>query len=415
MTRTEHQAGQLRLVNLRLATQPDTLTELLIEDGRFVAHLSERATAPEVRDLGGHLVLPGLIETHIHLDKACIMNRCELSEGTLTEAIAQTSAAKARFTEEDVYQRGARILDQAITQGTTHMRTHVELDPGIGLIGFNAIRRLQQDYAWAISLEICVFPQEGLLNNPGTEELLCEALENGADLLGGCPYMDDDPHGQIRRLFELAVRYDCDLDLHLDFDLNPLGMTVPEVVRCTLEHGWQHRVTIGHVTKLSALPPEQLQETALAMAEAGVQVTALPATDLFLTGRDATHNVPRGVAPLPKLHACGVRCSLSTNNVGNPFTPFGDVSLIRQANLFANVSHLGTPEELARCLAWVSEESARMIRLPDYGLAPGCKADFMVLDAATPATVIAELSQPLMAFKAGRQSFERTPARLMGG
>lgn len=402
----------IRFTNLRLPDDSERITELRVEDGRFVSAFSANAVAREV-NLGGNLVLHGLIETHIHLDKACIMDRCQLKEGTLEEAVASTSAAKSEFTEADVYQRGARILEQAITQGTTYMRTHVELDPGIGLTGFRAIRRLQRDYAWGIGLEICVFPQEGLLNNPGTEKLLCEALESGATVLGGCPYTDDDPLGQIQRLFELAELYDCDLDLHLDFDLNPQGMTVPEVIRCTKAHGWQHRVTIGHATKLSTLPPEALRETALALAEAGVHVTALPSTDLFLTGRDATHNVPRGVAPLPKLHAYGVTCSLSSNNVGNPFTPFGDASLIRQANLFANVCHLGASAELARCMAWISGESATVIRLPDYGLAPGCHADFIVVDADSPEAVIAELRQPLMAFKAGRQSFERSPAHLL--
>ncbi len=402
----------LKIINARLGSD-HRVTELYVENGYFVDRFSATVSPWQTLDLQGRLILPGLIESHIHLDKACIMQRCHLQEGTLAEAVAQTRAAKAEFTEDDVYQRGAQVLDKAIVQGTTHMRTHVELDPQIGLTGFNAIRRLQADYAWAISLEICVFPQEGLLNNPGTEALLCQALESGATVLGGCPYMDSDPHGQIQRLFELAVRYDCDLDLHLDFDLNSEGMTVMEVARCTQLHGWGGRVTIGHATKLSTLPREPLTVLALHLAKAGVQVTCLPSTDLFLLGREAFHNKPRGLAPLAHLHACGVRCSVSTNNIGNPFTPYGDASLIRQANLFANVSQMGTVAELLQCLAWVSSESAALLRLKDYGVRPGCRADFIVFDAPTPAAVIAEISAPLMGFKGGRQTFSRPAATLM--
>jgi cytosine deaminase len=391
---------------------PCSTGELYVEDGYFVAALRPDTRVWYTLDLRDQVILPGLVETHIHLDKACIMQRCHLHEGTLAEAVAQTRAAKAQFTEEDVYQRGAQVLDKAILQGTMHMRTHVELDPQIGLTGFNAIRRLQADYAWAISLEICVFPQEGMLDNPGTEALLCQALESGATVLGGCPYMDSDPKGQIRRLFELAVHYDCDLDLHLDFDLNPEGMTVMEVVRCTRLHGWETRVTIGHVTKLSTLPKAQLTELALHLADAGVQVTCLPSTDLFLMGRQTFHNKPRGLAPLAQLHACGVTCSVSTNNIGNPFTPYGDASLVRQANLFANVSQMGTDAQLQQCLAWVSSESARLLKLTDYGLLPGCRADFIVFDAPSPAAVIAEICAPLMGFKGGRQTFSRPAGQL---
>lgn len=402
----------LNIINARLGSD-HRVSELYVEDGYFVDAFSAAASNWQTLDLQGRLMMPGLIETHIHLDKACIMQRCHLQEGTLAEAVAQTRAAKAEFTEDDVYRRGAQVLDKAIMQGTTHMRTHVELDPQIGLTGFNAIRRLQADYAWAISLEICVFPQEGLLNNPGTEALLCQALESGATVLGGCPYMDSDPHGQIQRLFELAVRYDCDLDLHLDFDLNTEGMTVMEVARCTQLHGWGGRVTIGHATKLSALPKEPLTVLALHLAKTGVQVTCLPSTDLFLMGREAFHNKPRGLAPLAHLHACGVRCSVSTNNIGNPFTPYGDASLIRQANLFANVSQMGTAAELLQCLAWISSESAALLRLKDYGVQPGCRADFIVFDAPSPAAVIADISAPLMGFKAGRQTFSRPAATLL--
>nr|MBF0682161.1 amidohydrolase family protein [Pseudomonas sp.] len=137
----------LHLFNARRGTAAQ-LEELRVEDGRFVTRFSPDCS-PQVIDLAGRLVLPGLVETHIHLDKACILERCQLAEGTLAEAIAQTSRAKATFTEEDVYTRGAQVLEKAILQGTTYMRTHVEIDPQIGLTGFNAIQRLKQDYAWA--------------------------------------------------------------------------------------------------------------------------------------------------------------------------------------------------------------------------------------------------------------------------
>lgn len=402
----------LRLLNARLPDQPG-LHPLYIEAGRFVSQFSDNATEIETRDLSGKLVLPGLIETHIHLDKACIMPRCQLHHGTLEEAISQTRSAKAGFDEQDVYQRGALIIEKAIMQGTSWMRTHVEIDPQIGLTGFHAIRRLKADYAWAMDISICVFPQEGLLNNPGTEELLCQALAQGADLLGGCPYTDSDAAGQIERLFMLANQWDVDLDFHLDFDLRPEARMIDKVIGETRRWQMAGRVTVGHVTKLSILDQPQLTELAGELAAAGVQVTALPATDLFLTGREQFQLKPRGVAPLATLDSCGVTCSLSSNNIGNPFTPFGDASLVRQANLFANVSQLGTPADMLRCLAWISTASAKLMRLKDYGLTPGCRADFVVFDVANASEVVAEIAPPLMGFKAGRQTFKRPAARLI--
>ncbi len=399
---------RLKIINARLVGE-EALQTLLIEGEHFVAAHSGPA---ETLDFGGALVLPGLLETHIHLDKACIIDRCHQQEGTLAEAIRETARAKADFSEEDVYQRGAGVLEQAIAQGTTRMRTHIEIDPAIGLTGFRAIRRLQADYAWAMDLQLCVFPQEGMLNNPGTEALLCEALASGADLLGGCPYTDSDPHGQIRRLFTLAQHYDVDIDFHLDFDLSPENRLIDSVLHETQRAQWAGRVTVGHVTKLSTLDVGPLRELGRKLAEAGVQVTALPATDLFLTGRDRFALQPRGVAPLDELDRCGVVCSLSSNNIANPFTPFGDASLVRQANLFANVRQLGTQADLLRCLTWISSQSAKLMRLTDYGLTPGCLADMVVFDVQRADQIVAQIAPPIAGFKRGRQTFIRPQATL---
>ncbi|HEV7256652.1 MAG TPA: amidohydrolase family protein [Bosea sp. (in: a-proteobacteria)] len=368
------------------------------------------ADVPEV-DLGGRLAIPGFVDSHVHLDKACLLGRCGHSHGGLGGAIAAVAAMKRDFTEADVHERGARVLEKAIAKGTTRMRTHVEVDPRAGLRSFAAIKSLKADYAWGLDLSICVFPQEGLTNDPGTEELLVAALQDGADLLGGCPYTDSDPAAQIDRLFDLARRFDVDLDFHLDFDLDPGWMHLDEVCRQTQRHGWGGRVAIGHVTKLSMVPPDALAAIGRRLADTGIALTVLPATDLYLMGRDLTHARPRGLTPAHLLADQGVVCSVATNNILNPFTPFGDASLLRMANLYANVAQCG-PEAFAHCLDLVTALPARLMRLDDYGIAIGHPADLVILDAATPGDALAEIAEPVLGFKRGRLSFERPRAQL---
>jgi cytosine deaminase len=143
------------------------------------------------------------------------------------------------------------------------------------------------------------------------------------------------------------------------------------------------------------------------LADAGVAVTVLPATDLFLMGRACDHNVPRGVTHAHKLAEHGVTCSLATNNVLNPFTPFGDCSLVRMANLYANIAQVGSTQELAACFELVTTQPAKLMNLHDYGVAIGNPADLIVLDCSDAAQAIAELAQPLLGFKRGRRSFTR--------
>jgi cytosine deaminase len=404
------------LRNGRIAGREHEPVDIGVRDGHIAAIGPglETGASGGTRDiaLDGRLLIAGFVETHIHLDKSCISDRCACRTGTLKEAIETVAAAKLAFTEDDIYARARRTLEKAIVQGSTRMRTHVEVDPRIGLKGFRAIGQLKRDYAWAIDVEICVFPQEGLTNDPGAFELLVEACENGAGLIGGCPYTDSDPHRQIARIFDVARRFDVDIDFHLDFDLDPSWMHLNEVCRQTKEHGWGGRVAIGHVTKLSALDPASLQRVGAELRDAGVAVTVLPATDLFLMGRGAAHSVPRGVAPAHRLRAQGVVCSLATNNVLNPFTPFGDCSLLRMANLYANVAQTGRPDELQACFDMVTTLPARLMNLKDYGIAVGNPADIVVLDCADPVSAVAELAQPVLGMKHGRVSFQHAPATL---
>ena len=214
-------------------------------EGSTIAVISSAlaADAPELK-AAGCLVVPGLIETHIHLDKTCILDRCRIEEGTVAEAVRETAAAKRNFTVEDVYARGKRTLERCIAHGTMRMRTHVELDPGIGMIGFEAVDQLARDYAWAMDVELCVFPQEGLTNNLGTEELLIEGLRRGARAIGAVPYFDTDPRGQIDRIFQIARDFDAEIDMHLDLAETTDGMQIEYVCRKTEEYRWGGRVAV---------------------------------------------------------------------------------------------------------------------------------------------------------------------------
>src|SRR3954469_15059550 len=398
--------------NARLAGRGDATVDIAVAGGN-IAEIAPRLSmeAPS-ENVDGKFVTPGFVETHIHLDKSCILDRCHPQEGTLQEAIAQVAAAKRAFTEYDVYQRAARTLEKAIVQGTTRMRTHVEVDPRVELRSFDALRRLKRGYAWAIDLEICVLPQEGLLSDPGTDESLVAACETGADLIGGCPYTDTDPRAQIVRIFDIARRFDLDIDFHLDFDLDASRMNLGEVCRQAEVHRYGGRVAVGHVTKLSALAPDQFASMARRLADAGVAVSVLPATDLFLMGRAHDHNIPRGVTPAHRLVEHGVTCSLATNNVLNPFTPFGDCSLARMANLYANIAQAGTARELATCFDMVTTQPAKLMNLDDYGIVVGNPADLIVLDSRDAAMAVAEVAHPLLGIKRGRRSFSRAAPQL---
>ena len=401
------------LRNARVDEGPDAPSvDIAIEDGRIVGIGSGIASEGLEYDLGNCLVTPGFVETHLHLDKSCILDRIPPGDAGLDDAISSVADLKQGFTPEDVYQRARRTVEKCIVKGTTHIRTHLEVDPVIGLRSLEGITPLIDEFRWAVDIEVCVFPQEGLLNNPGTDELLVQGLRHGCRAIGAAPYTDSDPRGQIDRVFELAREFDVDIDMHLDFGHESESMDMDYVCELTDRFGYGGRVAIGHATKLSTLPPERLLEKARRLADSGVAVTVLPSTDLYLMGRHQDHSVLRGVAPVHRMLQEGVNSSLSTNNVLNPFTPFGDCSLVRMANLYANICQVGDRSEIEECFQMVTTRSARLLGLADYGIEIGRSADLVVLDCDSRHAAVTEVVDPVMGFKAGRRTFSHPPAIL---
>ena len=399
--------------NVRRAGAPgEGPVDIAVAEGKIAAIGLGLTADGEIYDAGGRLACAGLVETHIHLDKSRIIDRCPLPEGRRVNPVTTVAPLKPAMSVEDVYARAETTLKECLVNGATRMRTQVEIDPGIGLRGFEAVRALAAAYKWAIDIELCVFPQDGLTNYPGTEELLVEALKAGAPVLGAAPRYDSDPAAQIERIFALAREYDVDLDLHLDVGDSTDHMDIHKVLALTEQFRRGGRVVVGHMAKLSLMPPAESAAMARRLADAGIAVTVLPATDLYLMGRDRDHEVRRGVADANHLAEHGVTCSLSSNNILNPATPYGDCSLIRIANLHANVLQVVGAARLRELFLMLSEHSARLLRLDDYGLEVGKPADIVIIDAICAEQAVAEIRPPLAVWKRGRRTVTRQPPEL---
>jgi cytosine deaminase len=401
---------------VRAVQLPDQRTGQLMDigvaDGVIVAVEPRIEADAQVFDGGGRLACGGLIETHIHLDKARLLETCPAEKGRVINPVGYVAPSKPHITEADVRSRAEATLRECMVHGTTRIRTHVEVDPGIGMRGFDGVASLAKDYSWSVDIQLCVFPQEGLTNYPGTEALLVQALRRGAQVIGAAPRYDTDHPGQIRRIFELAREFDVDIDMHLDVGHTPDGMDVHLVCDLAEQYGMGGRVTVGHMAKLSLLPPTEVAKIATRLANVGVNVTVLPATDLYLMGRDQDHNVRRGVADANFLLEHGVNCSLSSNNVLNPATPFGDCSLLRIANLQANVLQVSQPEQLCDCFSMLTDRSARILNLTDYGIRVGNPADIAVIDSPTPERAVSEIRRPVAVFKRGKRTVTWQPPEI---
>lgn len=353
-------------------------------------------------DAQGQLVIPGLVDAHMHLDKALLLDSCPAIEGTFDEAMRETLRAKQSFTVADIQTRARRAIEKAIAFGTTAMRSHVEVDRIVQFTGMEALLPLRHEYAWGITLQLAVFAQEGITNQPGTENLLRQAMLMGGDLIGSAPYIDPDPKQNIRIIFDIAQEFDCDVDFHLDFLDDDAPLLLPFVIEETLDRGWQARVCLGHMTKLARLPPAELEALAPSIKAAGIAILALPASDLYMMSRLDTHNVRRGVAPIHYLAQLGVNVGLATNNVQNLFTPFGDGDVLKICTILAQVLHMGTAASHELCLEMATTQAAKAISINEHGIAPGKVADLVILDATSVTQAIGAAPIQRTAIKNGR-------------
>lgn len=385
----------------------EDLKDVGIKNGEIVAIEREiKEKADKVIDAEGRVLVPGFVESHIHLDKALIASRKPNKSGTLQEAIKVTADLKPTFSKEDIYDRAKQALEMIIPRGVTAIRTHSEFDPTQGFTGFETILQLKEEYKHLVDIQVVAFPQEGIFKAPGTEKMMYKAMEMGADVVGGIPYNDAPANEHIDLIFEIAKKYDKPIDLHQDFSDEADNMSIEYLCRKTIEEGYHGRVSVGHLTALHALSKDQLNPIIQLMVEAQINVMALPATDLHLGARNDEYNVRRAVTPIRKLRDAGVNMCIASNNIRNAFTPYGNGDILQTAMLAIPVGHLGGADDLHTVLPMITENPAKAIGLTKYGIKVGNKADVVLLDTMVKENAIIDIPERLYVIKNGKITVE---------
>jgi cytosine deaminase len=367
--------------------------DVAIRDGR-IAQVAALIDVPAARrvDLEGRLVLPGFVDSHLHLDKAYLNEIPDFHGLTGPAFFAKLKELKQRRPVEDLHNSMRRALEACASHGTTTIRAQIDVDDVVGLRGLQAALSLKAAYAPRLDVQIVAFPQEGLATNHKARDLVEEALRLGADVLGGGATFDagqTDAHVDLA--FELATRFNVDLDFHSDLQTRPNTpleeWELFKIANCTVRHGWQGRVTVAHLTQLGQMPEEPAAEVCRLLAKRGIHVTVVPAAELNTATTwsvPAAHSVDQAMTRHDLLLRHGVNLSYATGHVADAFSPYGCGDMLLDGLLLASARNLGCPRLAGtHILQLGTTNPARALRLTQpYGVQAEALADLVCLDAA---------------------------------
>ncbi|WP_067689936.1 amidohydrolase [Nocardia jejuensis] len=367
--------------------------DILITGGT-ITEIGPGLTAPAhtTIDLAGALVLPGLVDAHCHLDKTMYGGPWVPNTGGLTLR-GRIDNGEGRRDELGLpsAEYAANLLGAMISGGTAHVRSHIDIDPEVGLRGVEAVRAAAERYADRVDVQLVAFPQGGLMNRPGTGALLEAALADGVAAIGGLDPagFDGDPTGQLDLIFGLAEKYGARIDIHLH-DRGALGAWQYDlIIERTRATGLAGRVTISHAYAMGELAPDEQRRIAADLAEAGVSMVTC-----------AVGDAP--VVPLRTMRAAGAALALGNDGIRDLWTPYGDGDMLRRIMTVAFRDRLVADPEIELALRAGTYGGAEVLGLTDYGLTAGSAADLFVVDAETPAAAVVSVPVRTLVVKRGR-------------
>jgi len=375
----------LLIKNANLAEQKG-YTDLLIKNGKFAkieTNIKDKSEY-QVIDAEGKLVTPTFINPHMHLDKVyTALEGRESNYETLEESIKIMHDLKRTYTVEDVKKRAVRAIKECVSYGTTKIRTSVDIDNISGLIGLKGVLAAKKACQDICDIQIVAFPQEGIFNNEGTEKLLWEAMEEGADLIGGMPaaeWTDKYSKKHVDLIFEIAKEYDVDIDMHMDQTKDIFARSLEYTAMRTLEENYQGRVTGGHCTSISYQNDAHAKKVMELMKEVDFNVCTNPQV-LAIMGIDSEPRT-RGVTRIREMVETGINVGTAQDTICDGFHIFGTGDPLDYGLLCAYVAQYNTPKDIKKVFKMITSNSAKILRVVDnYGIEVGNPADLNIIDA----------------------------------
>ncbi|WP_304162783.1 cytosine deaminase [Lonsdalea britannica] len=408
----------MKIINAALRHQPGLYT-LSFHDGLIAAiepQSGPMTAAPEDIDAGERLVIPPLVEPHIHLDATLTAGEPEWNmSGTLFEGIERWSQRKATITHEDTKRRAHSTIGLLRDHGIQHVRTHIDVtDPTLGAL--KTMLEVKEEARDLIDLQIVAFPQEGIESFPDGRQLMEQAIDMGADVVGGIPHFENTREqgvSSVKFLMDLAERRGCLVDVHCDETDDPQSRFLEVLAEEARVRGMGERVTASHTVAMGSYDNAYCSKLFRLLKRSGISFVSCPTESIHLQGRFDTFPKRRGITRVAELDRAGMNVCFGQDSIKDPWYPLGNGNLLRVLDAGLHICHMMGYKDLQRCLDFVTDNSAKAMHLGEnYGLVVGRPANLLILDAENDYEAVRRQAKALVSIRHGKVIMRRTPERI---